>query len=262
MGDPAVVIEDHGGVLVATLDRAEHRNSLTPEIEAGLEEAIRRAATPAIRALLLQANGPVFCAGANARELDGNDARSEAELRVRAREIPERLLVPLVRLEKPVVAAIEGPVVGAGIGLVLAADFRVVASSASFMFAFHRVGLAPDLGTCWSLPRLVGLASARDILLRGRIVDAAEARTLQLADDVCEPSEVRLRARALAEELASGPTLALGFTKRLLERGQSLDLETFLEHEVLAQSALVRSDDHHEGIAAFRERRPPDFGGR
>lgn len=261
MADPAVLLEENDGVLTATLDRAEHRNSLTAEIEAGLEEAIRRAATPAIRALLLQANGPVFCAGANARELDGNDARSEAELRVRAREIPERLLVPLVRLEKPVVAAIEGPVVGAGIGLVLAADFRVLSSRASFMFAFHRVGLAPDLGTCWSLPRLVGMAAARDILLRGRTVDAEEAQALHLVDDVCAPDDVRARAADLAAELAAGPTLALGFTKRLLERGQSLDLETFLEHEVLAQSALVRSQDHHEGITAFRERRPPEFGG-
>ena len=172
------------------------------------------------------------------------------------------MLLPLTRLEKPVIAALNGPAVGAGIGLALAADFRFCAESASFVFAFRRVALVPDLGTCWTLPRIVGHRVALDLVMLGSTVPAAEALALGLADRVVADDDLARAAAAFAHELASGPTLALGLTKQLLRRSQDVDLEQFLEQEVLVQSILVRSDDHQEGVAALSQRRPPVFRGR
>ena len=259
----AVEVEETEGVLTITLNRPEVRNALVPDLEAGLIDAIGRAAAPSVRAVVLTGAGPTFCAGANMKELDGhNDDRDEAALHPRARELPDRVVLPLWALEKPVIAALNGPAVGAGIGLALAADFRIGVSSASFVFAFHRVALAPDLGTCWALPRIVGDRVARDLLLRGRALPAGDALECGLLDHVAADDELRTVAHAWAEELAQGPTLALAKTKYLLRRAETLDLESFLEEEVLAQSVLVRSDDHHEGVAAFTDRRPPSFTGR
>ena len=260
--DEAVLVDHDGAVLTIVFNRPDVRNALTADLEAGLVDALRRAGEPDIRAVVVTGRGPVFCAGANTKELAGNEQRDAAVLRVRAREIPETVLLPLARLEKPVIAALNGPAVGAGIGLALAADFRFCAESASFVFAFRRVALVPDLGTCWTLPRIVGHRAARDLLMLGSTVPAAEALALGLADRVVADDDLARAAAAFAHELASGPTLALGLTKQLLRRSQDVDLEQFLEQEVLVQSILVRSDDHQEGVTALSQRRPPVFRGR
>jgi 2-(1,2-epoxy-1,2-dihydrophenyl)acetyl-CoA isomerase len=260
--EAAVLLDEDGGVLTITLHAPQVRNALTPAIEAGLERGIHQANQPRVRAVVVTGNGPAFCAGANTKELDSNDERDAATLRMRAREIPEGLLLPLVRLEKPVIAAINGPVAGAGIGIALAADYRICATSASFVFAFKRLGLAPDLGIGWTLPRLIGYRAARDVLLGGTTMTADEARTLGLADDVVPDADLASTAADLARELAEGPTMALGATKTLLRYGSELSLEQFLSQEVLFQSGLVRSEDHLEGVSALSERRTPQFRGR
>jgi 2-(1,2-epoxy-1,2-dihydrophenyl)acetyl-CoA isomerase len=260
-GAGAVLLERRGSVLTIVLNRPDVRNALTADLEAGLIDALGHAGEPDVRAVVLSARGPVFCSGANTKELAGNDERHASALRVRARELPETVLMPLMRLEKPVIAAINGPAVGAGIGLALAADFRVCAESAAFTFAFGRVALAPDLGTCWTLPRIVGHRAARDLLMFGRTVAAQDALDIGLADRVVADADLAEASRELAQDLAQGPTLALGLTKMLLRRAHDLDLEQFLEHEVLVQSVLVRSDDHQEGVTALRARRAPEFRG-
>lgn len=258
----AVLTAQDGGVFTITLNAPEARNAFTPAVERGLKRAIHDANGPQVRSVVLTGSGPAFCAGANMKELDTNEGKDAASLRVRAREIPESILLPLTRLEKPVVVALNGPAVGAGIGLALAADYRVFAERASLVFAFLRLGLVPDLGIAWTLPRLVGYRAARDLLLRGRTVTAAEALALGLADEVVADDDLTSAATALAAELAAGPTMAMGATKYLLHRGVEVGLERFLEEEVLLQTTLVRSEDHAEGVSAQRERRAAQFHGR
>ena len=260
--DAVLMDRDDGGVLTITLNAPAVRNALTATLEAGLKHAIEEANSSAVRAVVLTGNGPVFCAGANMKELNSNEGRDAASLRVRAREIPESLLLPLTRLEKPVIAALNGAAVGAGIGLALAADYRICAQRASFIFAFLRLGLVPDLGIAWTLPRLIGYRASRDLLYRGRTVTAQHALEIGLVDKVVADADLSAAAAQLARDLADGPTMAIGATKQLLLRGSDVSLERFLGEEVLVQTALVRSEDHLEGVAAQAQRRTPTFRGR
>ena len=184
----AVLRELHGAVLALTLNVPESRNALVPEIERGLADGIAEARSSNIRALILSGNGPAFCAGASMRELDGNDSRDLATLRARAQLIPEEIVRPLYLLEKPVIAAINGWTVGAGIGIALAADYRVCSENARFLFGFRRLALIPDLGVCWILPRLVGYRAARDLLLRDRDIGAEEALNWGWSTMSCQPT--------------------------------------------------------------------------
>jgi 2-(1,2-epoxy-1,2-dihydrophenyl)acetyl-CoA isomerase len=257
----AVVRELRDAVLTLTLNVPESRNALVPEIERGLADGIGEARSSTVRVLILAGQGPAFCAGASMRELDGNDSRDLATLRARAQLIPEEIIRPLYLLEKPVIAAINGWTVGAGIGIALAADYRICSENARFLFGFRRLALVPDLGVCWMLPRLVGYRAARDLLLRDRDVGAEEALELGLVDDLVPASNLSERSFEFATELATGPTVALGFTKQMLYRSLDLDLDSFLQLETLRQTILVGGDDHQEGVRALAERRAPLFNG-
>ena len=212
--------------------------------------------------MVLTGSGPAFCAGASTKELGANDKKDLASLRARARVIPDTVLQPLVHLEKPVVAAVNGWAVGAGIGVALACDFRLCGESANFYFGFRRLALVPDLGVAWFLPRLVGYRAARDVLFFDRQLDAPAALDLGLVDEVVADGTLVSRAQALAGELSDGPTLALGLMKGMLQSSCEADLGSFLERETLVQTLLVGSRDHGEGVDALALRRPPEFRGR
>ena len=261
MTTDAVLIDVDASVMTLTLNVPELRNALTPDIEAGLVRGIEAAASGDVRALIVTGSGPAFCAGASTKELGANDEKDLSSLRARARVIPDTVLQPLVRLEKPVIAAVNGWAVGAGIGIALACDFRLGSDSTRFLFGFRRLALAPDLGIAWFLPRLIGYRAARDLLFADRQVDAATALELGLLDEVVHDDALKQRADALAHELAAGPTLALGLMKRMLHTNSEVDLGTFLEGETLVQTLLVRADDHQEGVDALAARRPPKFRG-
>jgi 2-(1,2-epoxy-1,2-dihydrophenyl)acetyl-CoA isomerase len=262
MGTEAVIVDESAGVLTIRLNSPETRNALAPDVEHGLVEALGVANAAHVRAVVLTGTGPAFCAGASTNELGSNESRDQATLMARARAIPDTILMPLYRLPKPVVASVNGWAVGAGLGLALAADFRVFAADARLRFGFRRVALAPDLATCWMLPRLVGHRLARDLLTFDRVVDADEALALGLADEVISPDQLKARTDELASELAEGPTLAFAAMKQMLQRAFDLDLGSFLEREVMAQALLVRSDDHQEGVDALVSRREPKFLGQ
>ena len=261
MKNDAVRIEIDSAVLTLTLDAPDVRNALTHEIEAGLVHGIEAAASGEVRVVVITGSGAAFCAGASTKELGENDAKDLASLRARARVIPDTILQPLTRLEKPVIAAVNGWAVGAGIGIALACDFRIGSESARFLFGFRRLALVPDLGIAWFLPRLIGHRAARDLLFSDRPVDAAAALELGLLDEVVADDELPERADALAQELAAGPTLALGLMKRMLHTSSETDLTSFLEQETLVQTMLVRASDHQEGVDALAARRPPEFRG-
>lgn len=248
------------GVLELRLARPERRNALDEQMIDGLRASLEAAATDdAIRAVVLTGEGTAFCAGADL-------ARFDDELDGRAFRFQSHRLTALTesieRLEKPVIAAANGAAVGFGVQLALACDLRVGAVSARFLFSEGRLGLLPTHGGVARLVKLVGLARARDLLLSSREVSAARAFELGLLTEVVPDDELRERARALADDALTRAPLSYGLTKRLLLLAASADLASGLSAETIAQSLLVGSEDHAEGVQAAREGRPPSFTGR
>ena len=222
--------------------------------------AALRALEPDVGAVLLAAKGPHFCTGADVgvfatKGADGADIRSSVQ--ELAGELHD-LVRALVEVSVPVVAAVPGWAAGAGMSLVLAADIAVAGVSTRLRPAYPAIGLSPDGGLTWTLPRAVGAARARHILLTDRVLDADEALALGVVAVVVPDDEVAAEAQALAERLANGPTRALGRTKRLVRAGHD-DLDTRLDAEVHAIAESTADAEGREGVAAFRERRPPSF---
>jgi enoyl-CoA hydratase/carnithine racemase len=248
------------GVLVLRLARPERRNALDQStvdaLHASLEAAARDDAT---RAVVLTGEGTAFCAGADLarfdKQLDGRSFRFESHRLTALTELIERV-------EKPVIAAVNGAAVGFGVQLALACDLRVGAASARFLFNEGRLGLLPTHGGVARLVKLVGLARARDLLLSSREVGAARAHELGLLTEVAPDVELLERARALAEDALLRAPQSYGLTKRLLLLAASADLPSGLVAEAIAQSMLVGTEDHAEGVEAARAGRPPSFTGR
>jgi 2-(1,2-epoxy-1,2-dihydrophenyl)acetyl-CoA isomerase len=166
------------------------------------------------------------------------------------------------RLEKPIVGAINGPAVGAGLGIALATDVRIAAESASFIYGFTGIGLSADSGTSLALPLLAGLARAAELAFTNRTVTATEALEMGLVNKVVPDAELMDQARELAASLASGPTRAIGLSKRALNHSVLGSLEATLEYEAQLQEIAGRTEDHAEGLAAFLEKRQPKFQGK
>ena len=247
------------GVATLTLDRPDALNALTVPLKEALLAAFREiAADEAVRAVVLTGAGRAFCAGQDLRE------RLEPDVLPLADEIRRRYN-PLVRamreLPKPIVGAINGVAAGAGASLAFACDIRIAAEDASFLLAFGRVGLIPDTGATWLLPRLVGWSKAVELALTTEPLSAADAERLGLVARVVPLGELASAAHELAARLATGAPGALALTKRALEVAWTASLEEQLELEAQLQGEAGRTADHAEGIAAFIARRQPRFNG-
>ena len=257
MADLRIEIAD--AVATITLDRPDALNALTVALKEELLVALEGvAADPAVRAVVLTGAGRAFCAGQDLRErLQPDAAPLDTEIRVRYN--------PLIRamrgMPKPIVGAINGIAAGAGASLAFACDIRIAADGASFLLAFGRVGLIPDSGATWLLPRLVGGAKAAELALTAEPLSAVDAERFGLVARVVPADALLAEAHALAARLAAGAPLALALTKRALDRGWEATLEEQLETEAESQGAAGATADHAEGIAAFLERRPPRFTG-
>jgi 2-(1,2-epoxy-1,2-dihydrophenyl)acetyl-CoA isomerase len=252
-------VEIADAVATVTLDRPEALNALTVPLKEALEATFRELADEAaVRAVVLTGAGRAFCAGQDLRE------RLEPDALPLADEIRRRYN-PLIRsmriLPKPIVGAINGVAAGAGASLAFACDVRVAAEGASFLLAFGRVGLIPDSGATWLLPRLVGAAKAAELALTAEPLTAADAERLGLVMRVVPPDVLLGEARAVASRLATGAPRALALTKLALERSWEATFEEQLESEADFQGEAGATADHAEGIAAFLERRPPRFRG-
>jgi 2-(1,2-epoxy-1,2-dihydrophenyl)acetyl-CoA isomerase len=257
MGDLRVEVAD--SVAVLTLDRPAALNSLTVSLKEELLGTFRRLGRDrAVRAIVLTGAGRAFCAGQDLRERLEPDAMPlETELRERYNP----LILAMRTIEKPIIGAINGVAAGAGASMAFACDLRIASESASFVLAFDRVGLVPDSGATWFLPRLVGLAKATEIALVGEAVSATDAERLGLVARVVPGESLMAESLALATRLAAAAPRALALTKRALNRSWDATLEASLDYEAYLQGIAGSTNDHREGLAAFVEKRPPSFRG-
>lgn len=246
------------GVTTLTLNRPDALNALTADLRRGLLAAVKAAdRDPEVRALVITGSGRAFCAGADLR---GGSGEREFRRVLTAEYNP--LIEAIRALPKPVIAAVNGVAAGAGVSLALAADLVVAADDAKFVAAFHRIGLVPDSGLTRTLVRAVGRHVAFEVLMGERQLNAAAAHAAGLVAAVVPADRLADAARELAERLASGPTRAIGLTKRLLADAEDASLSASLAAEAALQDVAGRTEDHAEGVAAFTEKRDPAFRGR
>ena len=267
MGDPAasagafewVRFEVADAVAIITLDRPAALNALTVPMKAELLRALGLVARDrGIRAVVLTGAGRAFCAGQDLKERQAPDA---APLAIELRERYNPIIRAMRRLDQPIVGAINGVAAGAGASLAFACDIRIAAEAASFVLAFGQIGLVPDSGATWFLPRLVGAAKAAEMALLDEAVSAAEAERFGLVAKVVPDEDLVAEAKAVAVRLAALAPRALASTKHALDRAWSIDLDRALDEEAYRQGVAGASADHAEGMAAFLEKRPPRFPG-
>ena len=253
-----ILKERQDGVLVLTLNRPEKLNAITGELLDALYAALKEGEEDReVRALRLTGAGRAFSAGQDLTEFGDRKPDYEAHLRRY-----NRVVEALSGLEKPLVVAVNGVAAGAGMSLALWGDLRLAAVGASFTTAFVRIGLVPDSGLSFLLPRLVGLAKAQELLLLSPRLSAEEALALGLVHRVVPAEKLMEEALSLAKELAQGPTRAYALTKKLLLETYRLSLTEALALEAVLQGQAGQTQDHEEGVRAFREKRPPRFQGR
>ncbi len=255
------------GVATLTMNRPDSRNALSREMLRAMNEALSRlAADPAVRAVVLTGAGKAFCSGGDvkgfARAAAGAGAAMSFDLRVHDLRARMEVARMLHEMPKPTLAVIPGAAAGAGLSLALACDLRIGADDAKLTTAFSKVGLSGDFGGSYFLGHLVGASRARELFFTGRVVLADEALRIGMLDRVAPAAELAEAAQTWARELASLPTVALGYMKRNLNLGQRASLSDVLDTEAIHMIRTFDTEDHKGAAAAFVEKRPPKFAGR
>src|SRR5687768_16195674 len=259
MAYEAILSELDQGVLTITLNRPDVLNAINKRMTDELLDAFKTAEREsAVRCIVLTGAGRAFSSGEDlkARQAEGN---SDFGSTLKQRYNP--IILKMRNIEKPVIGSLNGVAAGAGCSLALACDLRVASEKARLIEVFVRVGLVPDSGSSFLLPRLVGLGKALEMAFLGDEVDADEALSIGMVNKVVPSEELEGATRELALRLAKGPTKAIGLAKRAINRALTMDLDQVLEYEVFAQESAGASADHREGIAAFVEKRPANFTG-
>jgi 2-(1,2-epoxy-1,2-dihydrophenyl)acetyl-CoA isomerase len=259
MAYETVLVEDAHNVRTITLHRPEALNAFNATLHHELADALKAAERDrAVRCLVITGAGRAFCAGQDLKERLGENQLSLGDL-LRQRYNP--LILRIRTMEKPIIAAVNGVAAGAGCTLALACDLRVASDKASFVAAFVRVGLIPDSGCTFFMPRLLGLGKALELTFTGDALEAGAAQSLGMVSRVVPGEELMATTMELAQRLAQAPTRAIGLTKRAMNRALSMDLEAALAYETDMQELAGRTHDHKEGVQAFVEKRPPQFQG-
>ena len=257
-----VLYEKDNGVASIALNRPEKLNAFDGTMHDELYRALDSVAEDEeIRCVVLRGEGRGFSAGADLTQIV-KEADGDPDLGEYLRATYSRLVKRMVRMEKPIIAAMHGPVYGAGVGLALACDLRIAAENTKFSVAFIKIGLMPDAGVTFLLPRVVGLGRAMEMSMLGDAVEAEEAYRIGLVNKVVADESLPEEARNLAEHLARMPTAALGRIKDSLYSSFETDLETALETEAEGQTFCGFTQDHKEGVTAFFEKREARFVGR
>jgi 2-(1,2-epoxy-1,2-dihydrophenyl)acetyl-CoA isomerase len=255
-----VLTECADGVATLTLNRPEARNALDMAMRRDLEAALAALDGDAgVRVLVVRGAGEHFSSGGDVKLMrDSIMTAAEGQRRV---EAINRAVTALARFRAPTIAMVDGAAVGAGCNLALACDLVVASDRARFGEVFARIGLIPDAGGTYFLPRRVGLARAKELVFTAGIIEAREAERIGLVNRVVPAADLERETRALARRVAGGPPRALAAAKALLDRAPGLDLESALHWEALTQGAMIAGADHREGLRAFFEKRPPRFTG-
>lgn len=262
MSANSIITEARGAVQAITLNRADVLNSFNSEMSSALIAALDEARAPHIRAVLLTGAGRAFCAGQDLSEVGPDSGGNVPPLGPIVREKYNPIIERLRSLEKPVVCAVNGTAAGAGANLAFACDIVLAADTASFIQSFSKVGLIPDSGGTFFLPRLVGIGRAMSLTMLGEKISAEEARNLGLIYKILPIAKLMSEAWALAEKLASEPTRGFALTKKLLNQSFKNDLSKQLELEAAAQHEAGLSHDYAEGVRAFLEKRKPEYLGK
>ena len=265
MADRDVRLEKSGAVATVTLDRPEVRNALSADTMDRLVSALDECRNSQVRAVVLTGAGGAFCSGADVRGftnvLESGTEQLSAHLRQQAARLHRDVVLAIRTLPKPVIAAVDGVAAGGGLGLALACDLRLASEKARFVMAYAGIGATADGGSTYYLPRLVGPALAMEMYLVNEPIRAKRALEMGLVNRVVPGEELQRHAAELAGRLASGPTVAFGRVKALMDASWSADLGSQLDAETAAISEIALTDDFQEGVTAFVEKRAPRFRG-
>lgn len=252
-----IKFEVENGIAWLTLNRPDKLNAFTEQMNREIGRALKEVAKEnEIRCLVITGEGRAFCSGEDLSGLGEDTNHGEI---IRNRYNP--MVKLLAAIEKPVVAAINGVAAGAGLSLALACDFRLASEKASFVEAFIHIGLIPDTGNLYYLPRLVGQAKALELAILGERITAEEAKSIGLVTKVVNVDNFQDEVSVFADKLANMPTKAIGLIKRYINDSWNCDLNEVLEKEANGQRAAGLTEDHIEGVAAFLEKRKPQFKG-
>jgi 2-(1,2-epoxy-1,2-dihydrophenyl)acetyl-CoA isomerase len=259
MLEPNVIVEISDRIATVVLNRPKAMNALNRELVDELTRILERLQEDKdVRCIVLTGNGKAFCAGGDLSHL------SQLEDPVIFRQFivdVGRLALMIMNMEKPVIAMVNGVAAGAGFNLALACDLIVCAQSARFVQSFSKVGLIPDCGGLFLLPRLIGLHKAKELMFTAEAIDATTASNLGLINRVVEDDKLKKEVYELAQKLTISAPISLGFIKKISNRSFELDIETILEREADLQTMCMETQDYKEGVAAFKEKRHPIFKG-
>lgn len=262
--EKTVTLTREGHVGVISLNRPQLFNAINDQLSTELLEKLNEASQDdEIRAVVLTGNGKAFCSGQDLNDRSAIQLKGEKiSLGDSVRNRYNPIIMALAQMKKPVIAAVNGVAAGAGCSLALACDIRFITPETRFVEAFVRIGLAPDSGSSYFLPRLVGIGRALEIAMTGRDIKADEALQIGLAQRMVESDQLLSETLAFAKQLAEGPTVAIGLTKQAIYKGMELSLEEALEFEAVAQEEAGQTADFLEGIQAFAGKRKPEYRGR
>lgn len=256
-----------GSIVTLRMNRPETRNALTEpgQMTEFVEACEAIGADLSVKVVILTGAGSAFCAGGNVKDMrdrGGIFAGSPYELRHSYKTGIQRIPLALYNLEATVIAAVNGPAIGAGLDLACMCDIRIASQTATFAESFVKLGIVPGDGGAWLLPRIVGIPKATELALTGDMIGADEALRWNLVTKVVAPEDLEAQARAMAERVAAHPAHSLRLTKRLLREGQHMRLDSLLEMSSAFQALAHHTEDHHEAVNAFLERRPAQYQGR
>ncbi len=259
MNYEGVTLDREEGIATLTLNRPQQLNAISLPMMKSIGEAVQEVARDdSLKVLIITGAGRAFCAG-----LDVSTFKEVGKMTTR--ELDDTMQTaarPLYSLVKPTIAAINGVTIGAGLSIALLCDMRIASEKARFSSAYIKMGLVPDMGATYFLPRIAGTAKAMELMLTGDMFDAAEAERIGLLIRTVPEEEVLPAARGLAERIASGPSIAVELTKQAIYRGIHNSLQQQIEMECFADFTTFRTEDHREGVQAFFEKRPPRFKGK
>jgi 2-(1,2-epoxy-1,2-dihydrophenyl)acetyl-CoA isomerase len=254
-----IIYEKSAGLATITLNRPQSLNAFVPQMNQEVLDALRNGERDQdVRCVMITGAGRAFCAG---QDLKGRTPEQKGSLGASLREKYNPMIRQIRQMETIVIAAVNGVAAGAGCNLALACDLRVASTEAKFIQSFVRVGLAPDSGGSFILPRLVGLSKAMELLLLGDTLDAQEAQRIGLVARVFSPTDFAASAKEIGERIAKAPR-GIGLIKRAVSHANLANLEADLEYEAAMQEIAGRSSDYDEGVRAFLEKRAPVFTGK